>query len=160
MDARFTRARYLYTLLVEQWYRSAVAFNGYGYALVDIAPASLRALTHAVNRSRITCHPFPVWKGGSEQTVFLMPHVNYMFRYLHDHEHVATDLSLSIEDEVTLGHAWMRRVATATQSWDVGLLAMEDTVGQTLYYAKHGTFPADQVGWVYEQWMDRVGAKG
>ena len=157
MDARFTRARYLYTLLVEQWYRAASQLNGYGYVLVDIAPSTLRALTHAVNRSRITCHPFPVWKGGSGSTVFLVPHANYMFRYLHDHEHVATGLSLSIEDERKLGYDWAYRVMLhSVPEWDVCLLAELDTVGQTLYYAEHGTFPVDQVGWVYEQWKGRV----
>ena len=153
---RFERARARYSLLVAKWYAEETARRGYGYGLVDIAPSTLHALEQAVVRSQLTHKPFPVWKGGSTDTVFPDAHHNYMFRYLHDHEHVQLHMTLSVEDERLLGMRWAWRVLGATGDEDTALVAQLDTLGQTNYYAEHGRFPAPQIDWVREQFRDNV----
>ena len=154
--SRFRHSRYIYSITVDQLYGVEALRRGYGYGLVDIAPTTLDALRRVKQRCEVTRKPFPVWKGGSQHTVYLMPESNYKFRYLHDHQHVDQSLGLNIEDERKLGEGWSKHLIELTKSTDVGLLAWLDTVGQTNYYAKHASFPDNQCAWVYAQFRSAV----
>ncbi len=144
---RFSQACKLYSQAVLDLYQQESMRRGYGLVAVPLAPITYGELRFQVWRSAMTKLPFPVWEGGSERTVFTSPDINHMFRYLHDHEHVDKRLTLSVEDERTLGEAWSVRIHALTGSAHAGMLAHIDTVGQTNHYAQHGVFPEDQRGW-------------
>lgn len=141
---KFTKACLGYEVFVRQAYWRHVKLLGYGYVAVPNAPETLDALDKAVRMSILSCAPFPVWEGGSERTVFSLPASNYMFRFLHDHEHVRQRLDVNTADEILLGEQWTDRVFAATQDVGVARIAMIDTIGQTLHHSKHGEFPTNQ----------------
>lgn len=149
--SRFERACLAYSATVERMYRAAVRRKGYGYDAITDAPTTYEGISRARLWSERTGWPFPVWDGGSDRTVFATPEHNYMFRYLHDHDHACNGYTLSVSHERILGHLWAWKVGMESGDSDVYRIALLDTVGQTEYYAQHGEFPADQRAFVKDR---------
>ncbi len=148
----FILACHQYTLIVERLYDEAVAVNGYGYTLVNCPPTTLMDMIRTIERSEREHAGYPVWGGGSEQTVFGSAHANYAFRYLHDHRHVEHLLDTSEGDELALARYWQRELKREGASEDVLHLAWIDTAGQARYFAEKGQFPHDQFTFALHNW--------
>ena len=151
MASRFKRACALYSSVVRDLYRYHSSMRGYGYVAVPVGPVMLSDMMRAYLRCVHSREPYPVLAGYSEATVFDSAATNHMFRYLHDHEHIDRRMGISTAEEVILGEQWAKRVAWVANDEDVYTIARLDTVGQTMYYAEHGVFPANQREWVREQ---------
>lgn len=94
-----------------------------------------------------------VWSGGSDATIFGDPEVNYAFRAWHDWCHLNGNYPFTVEGEAaaaTTQAAHLIKLYGAEKSRPWRALLKAEVVGQAEYYAEHGQFPANQVGFDLE----------
>lgn len=76
---------------------------------------------------------------------------NVAFRTMHDLGHLAHDMDFTLASEVALAmHQWVLIAPHIPQPWRAVChdVYLADTVQQSLYEAKHGSFPKDQTAFV------------
>jgi hypothetical protein len=112
--------------------------RGLVYDVSDHAPNTLDELARAPR--------LIVYAGASDRTIYGDPQVNWAFRAWHDNVHKATGLGFDLAGEVAVARI---QCAAIPDARDRALL-WADIVGQTLYFARFGIFPADQRGFVTE----------
>ncbi|HJQ13061.1 MAG TPA: hypothetical protein VJ840_18660 [Gemmatimonadaceae bacterium] len=126
---------------------------GFSYEPSDVAPSTHEEVCAEYRACRTTHRGFRVWNGASDRTVFTIPEGNYAFRFVHDvTSHAIKGRTFSLDDELTSGNDWVRRVAAAFGADSVeAMIAYADTCGQSLYVDQHnGAFPEDQLAFVME----------
>jgi hypothetical protein len=115
-----------------------------GFDVSDSAPQTyeqLKALMDAGNRLR-------VWAGGSEDTIYKEPYVNYAFRAWHDLCHWRGQFSFTLQGEIATCEMQCRQLLEfygkneTTHEWCAVLRA--EIVGQALYFQRHKRFPEKQ----------------
>lgn len=117
--------------------------NPRGYGVSADAPNSYDALVACFEADgRIT-----VWDGGSDETIFGDPEVNYAFRAWHDAGHLKLAAAFDRAGEAQVC-AWQCAQLVAANGpakaarWCTILQA--EIIGQADYCAEHGDFPTDQ----------------
>ena len=106
------------------------------YAVSNNAPNSFETL--AASPSLV------VWSGASDRTIYGAPNVNWAFRAWHDSLHLKLNAPFSLEGETRVALEQCRLIGSDT--W--AKIVMGEVVGQTEYFNKYGTFPADQVAFM------------
>lgn len=88
-------------------------------------------------------HRLIVWTGGSDDTIFADPEVNWAFRAWHDYVHIVNDLPFTVEGESLVAFL---QAAELPKDWYLERqLILSEVVGQVLYNHFHnGEFPSDQ----------------
>jgi hypothetical protein len=96
--------------------------------------------------------PFPVYSGGSENTVYTMAEGNYAFRFWHDIVHFQEDADFSARGEAIVNACMCKEVASrfGRGSLEYRMFAA-DTHGQTAYYQVHRKFVNNQLAFVMAQ---------
>lgn len=122
---------------------------GFGYVEKANAPADFLELKAAWARSQATREAFPVYMGASDTSIYMTDEANWAFRFWHDVLHIEYNLDFCTSSEITLGGLHVDAVAKqfGPDSTET-LLMLADTVGQTQYYARTGTFPENQMEFV------------
>lgn len=149
-------ARRLSSFIVDQA-RLFARFHGIGWVEADEGvPETLEQMQAAFHRACQQRIPYPVWKGGSERTIYASQEVNWAFRFLHDMHHVLYQYDVGFVDEVRLTLETARNVFIpefGLDSPEVRLYLL-DTYGQQVYKAFAGEFPPDQYSTVRKMYRD------
>lgn len=110
--------------------------TGLNYTVTDTAPEGFEAL-----KTFVTQHGYiPVWSGGSENTIFGTPEVNYAFRAWHDSVHLELNVGFDLEGETVVAIEMSKNLPE-----DVARLIWIEVVEQAKYYFETGNFPVNQV---------------
>jgi hypothetical protein len=129
-----------------------------GFDVSDDAPQTyeqLKTLMDAGNRMR-------VWTGGSEDTIYNEPYVNYAFRAWHDICHWEGQFGFTVDGEIATCEMQCRQLFEfygnneTTQQWCTILRA--EIVGQALYFQRHKRFPKKQTHFFAAYIRDPEGA--
>jgi hypothetical protein len=129
-----------------------------GFDVSDDAPQTmeqLKALMNTGNRMR-------VWSGGSEDTIYKEPYVNFAFRAWHDLCHWQGHFPFTLEGEIATCEMQCHQLLDCygdnevTQRWCTVLRA--EVVGQALYYHRHKRFPENQAAFTRAYVSDPEGA--
>jgi hypothetical protein len=108
------------------------------HTVKDIAPDSFESLKAASTAGLV------VYSGGSENTIYGDPRVNWAFRAWHDELHLKLNAPFTLEGETLVGLEQARLIGGDT----LGLVMASEVVGQVEYFQKHGSFPVDQVAFL------------
>jgi len=121
------------------------------YEPMPRAPETLPEMQRAYRHCIIHSTPFPIWEGGSENTIYISASDNYAFRFWHDMLHLALYAETILVDEVELGHIHVGCVMAQFGMHSLEAAMMRaDTIEQSKYEAEHGHFPVDQLAFVKE----------
>lgn len=120
-----------------------------GWNVADKAPESFEELrAEYLATGRIT-----VWSGGSEDTIFGDPEVNYAFRAWHDWVHIGHSLPFTLEGEKEAADIQKRmlhnRYGETNRLW-AQLIDIE-VKEQAKYFAEHKRFPDKQRHFAYHR---------
>jgi hypothetical protein len=119
-----------------------------GFDVSEHAPATfaeLKALLDAKQR-------LVVYSGGSSNTIYADPEVNYAFRAWHDWSHWTGNHDLTFRGEVAVCATQRRHLielygdTPQTRRWSE--LIRAEIIGQGTYYLYHKRFPEDQRSFV------------
>jgi len=115
-----------------------------GFDVSEDAPDTFEKLVdHVRRRRRLT-----VWSGGSADTIFGNPEVNYAFRAWHDWCHLNGRHDFTLAGEMAAVEMQCEHLLTVygqsskTREWCRILRA--EVIGQALYLERHGDFPERQ----------------
>lgn len=96
-----------------------------------------------------------IWCGASENTIYEDAQINYAARAWHDNCHLIGGHGFTLEGEIATWQLQDRQMLERFPGLAYGLQGAmirralyADVVGQSLYFAKHGEFPADQRNFV------------
>ena len=106
------------------------------YYVSDTAPDTYQAL-------RANTDTLTVWSGASDNTIFIDPSLNHLFRAWHDSLHIQHNLDFTIQGELLTATIQIEQASRLVGDRFATLIEAE-TRQQTLYYAEHGVFPEDQ----------------
>ncbi len=120
-----------------------------GYAISDdpiyaVAPAPTIYFDNITRTHRVT-----IYMGGSDNTIFGDPEVNYDFRAWHEWTHYILRAPFDLNGELAVAHRQCEDLALIygheprTIRWQQ--LIMAEVYGQALYFKRWNEFPADQV---------------
>lgn len=127
-----------------------------GFDIAENAPDTYEAIVALFESGK----RYVVYAGGSENTIYGDPEVNYHFRAWHDWCHWTGRFDFSLEGELgayrmQCGHLVSVYGEDETvRHWQHILFA--DIIGQKLYHREHGTFPDDQLAFVLSVLKDRA----
>lgn len=114
------------------------------YTIKDIAPSTEREL---FNSSSLI-----VWSGGSSNTIYQDPKVNYAFRAVHDNVHLITGLGFSPVHEIEMGRIQAAALASRCESLLADLFYCE-IAEQAKYYLETNTFVENQISFTNSKLM-------
>lgn len=83
-----------------------------------------------------------------ENTIFLDPYDNVAFRAWHDALHIRCDFGFDLVDERLVAKEHRYQCARMGYSGDVQDLVEADVALQADYFARHGTFPENQLAFI------------
>jgi hypothetical protein len=154
----------MYPITQEDWdrYRETVLDHGLNMAILTIcrrllpqgfdvaetAPDTYEAIVTLFESGQ----RYVVYAGGSENTIYGDPEVNYHFRAWHDWCHWQGKYDFSLAGELGAYHLQCDHLVAiygasdTTRRWQRILYA--DIIGQKLYFRQHGSFPTDQMTFV------------
>jgi hypothetical protein len=112
--------------------------NKLTYNVSDVAPDTFETLKSNVV-SILT-----VWSGASDKTIYGDAAVNHAFRAWHDSLHLKLNAPFTLEGEILVA----KFQANALKNDALGAIIMAEVQGQAEYFAKHGTFPENQVEFI------------
>ena len=139
-----------YTKQVRSFSFAALSAHGlYGLDPRPDAPSTWPELKTAYAAALAGDRMLPVYNGGSDATVFPYPQDNWLFRALHDLDHLDLDADLSADGERLAAFRHIRRFPPGLLS-DV---ATAETYGQLIAFERTGRFVADQREFAY-QWLN------
>lgn len=99
---------------------------------------------------RRECKPFPVYEGGSDDTIYGDKSANYAFRFWHDWLHAAHGCTTGLADELKLAAIHSREVAQVFGAGSLeSRIMFADVAAQARYYFNTGAFVTNQRGFVY-----------
>lgn len=125
--------------------------TGVNYEECDNAPDSFDTVKECFNAALRNVQPYKVFKGASDNTIYLKPHHNWAFRFWHDYLHFVRDLDFSTEHEIRVGQIQMAEVAQEFGLGSLEYLLMEiDTVKQVEHFAHTGQFVENQLEFALE----------
>lgn len=143
-------------------YRRAAHYWPQGFDVSENSPSTYEGLiAEHEARGRIT-----VWSGGSRNTIFSSPKVNWAFRAWHDAKHIFNARPFTLEGELLACEdmlddiAWNKfpepvgRFQTVPRSW--ARLTFCEVVGQAEYFAATGKFPTHQARFAAHWLADQV----
>jgi hypothetical protein len=107
----------------------------------DQAPSSIGEVVQAFNGRVIK-----VYAGGSDNTIYADPLVNYMFRALHDREHISLQADFSLDGEKQVAYEQAKQFGDA-----LAPIILAEVVGQAAEFFRSGQFPSDQVQFIMER---------
>lgn len=119
---------------------------GFGWQTTPDAPTDFADLCEAYTHSERTGEPLPVSSDHSHSTIYLTPEANVAFRFWHDVTHVRLDQCFDPYDELEVAKAQLQILKAkgwGPDTWVYRLLR-SDTLGQTIFGARTGTFPVGQ----------------
>jgi hypothetical protein len=87
-----------------------------------------------------------VYSGGSDSTIYADPIVNYMFRALHDREHIRLQADFSLDGEKRVAYEQARQFGDA-----LAPIILAEVVEQAAEFFRSGQFPSDQVQFIMER---------
>jgi len=125
-----------------------VTHNGIQYRASETAPGTWTELKQSDPYNLV------VWSGASDQTIWVKPEYNWLFRAVHDFVHIVYNLDFSDESE--------REVRRITAEL-LRLSASEEAIlkaeidGQIEYKNEHGEFPIDQMKHAQE-YLNKTGS--
>lgn len=102
----------------------------------DDAPSTISDVIQAFNGRTVK-----VWSGACDNTIFIDPHVNRLFRAWHDACHVQLNADFSLQGEKRVAAYQAARVGS--DYWARAIMA--EVAGQAEYFYKFGVFPANQL---------------
>ncbi len=119
-----------------------------GFDVAEEAPSTWAELkTHLDSGKRLV-----VYSGGSEETIYVDPAVNYAFRAWHDHLHYINQFDFSLDGETAVCDEQCRVLATMSrderQASRWCRIIQAEVIGQKLYHRLYDLFPADQRAFV------------
>ena len=104
------------------------------------APSTYKAVKAMFDSGITPNNPVLVYNGGSEDTIYSSPDLNFAFRAWHDRVHWENGLNFSVTDEIIVGMEQARKIDN-----NMGICIMfADTAGQRVYYHKYGEFVSNQ----------------
>ena len=122
------------------------------YIAVDDAPNNWNALQEWFLEDVIFKKKgaLPVYKGGSEKTIYGKAETNHKFRAWHDMIHLENNLSFSYDDEMKVAkiHAQQLRDIGAP-TWVINAVYC-DVAGQVIYYYHHKQYVDNQKQFVLD----------
>lgn len=127
---------------------TATAATGVRYVAVDDAPSSYGAMLDAWQIALEVSSVFPVFAGGSADTVYGRPEANHAFRFAHDWAHYLLGLSFTLDHERLVARSHVGSLARYGASADAAAVLWADTYGQSLYAERYGRFPTNQLEFV------------
>lgn len=156
----------MYPIRESDWtrYRHGPLDHGLNVAVLHIARKLLPAgfdvsgdapdTYEAIVRQFESGKRYVVYAGGSENTIFGDPEVNYHFRAWHDWCHWKGSFDFSFQGEYGVFGMQCEHLMAVygsgekTEKWKRILFA--DIIGQKLYFQRHQRFPVDQMGFVLQ----------
>lgn len=127
---------------------------GISYDVVpaEQCPSNGREIKAKFEECRRACKPFPVYDGGSENTIYSASDAsaNYAFRFWHDYLHFAHNCTTGAADELKL--AALHRAAVADVFGPDSLEArimFADVAAQVHFFFNTGNFVQNQVGFIF-----------
>jgi hypothetical protein len=104
------------------------------HTVSDIAPHSFETLKSAATSGLV------VYSGGSDDTIYGDPRVNWAFRAWHDQLHLDLNAPFTLEGERLVGLEQARLIGGDR----LGLIMVAEVVGQIEYLEANGGFPVNQ----------------
>lgn len=123
----------------------AVARLGLTFEVRDDAPNTFEAL-----KAQCPGRHLIVWSGGSDNTVWSSPQVNYAFRAWHDYIHVQYGIPFTLEGEREVARIQCRSLSALGQA-----LIQAEVEDQAEHFIKTGEFVADQRAFVLAKLRER-----
>ena len=126
--------------------------HGVTYVPSTDAPSAYPDLIIAYRKCVATSKPFPVSPAHCRRTIYTRPQLNWVFRFVHDIQHVTRSLTFTTADELEMGmyHLEALRAAGYRPETYEHQLLHADTIGQTYCQAFIGRFPYDQRQFAYD----------
>lgn len=136
-------------------YRKAAAITkhvGISYDVVPDGkcPENGKQIRAMFDECRKACKPFPVYAGGSENTIYDSAAANHAFRFWHDYIHYAHNLTIKPADELKAAE-WHKQGVAAVFGADSleARIMFADVAAQVLFYANTGKFVENQKGFIF-----------
>jgi len=119
-----------------------------GFLVAEDAPQSYEELIARLNAGL----PMLVYSGGSDQTIYGDPEVNYAFRAWHDWCHWRGQFDFSLAGEIATFQMQAKHLVAIfgddqRTRWWINILYAE-VIGQREFYDEHGCFPENQRAFV------------
>lgn len=116
------------------------------HTVKDIAPDSFASLKGASTSGLV------VYSGGSDNTIYGDPRVNWAFRAWHDKLHLDLNALFTLQDETLVGLEQARLIGGDS----LGLIMVSKVVAQVEYFETNGIFPVDQKEFINNYLKARV----
>ena len=121
-------------------------YLGFGFCPTPNAPSSFEEVLTAFEFSEDFRHPFPVYSGACDNTIYLTPHHNQCFRFWHDCLHIELGEDFTHEGELAVAEEHYEAVVRAFGAGSIeAMLMYEDTVGQLDHFKETGGFVENQL---------------
>lgn len=108
----------------------------------DHAPETMQELAQ--------CERLTIWSGGSDQTIYADPAINWAFRAWHDSVHLSYAFPFDLAGETLTCEMQIlqlrQRWPSMPERWSRIIRA--EIVGQALHLQRTGAFPADQYAFI------------
>lgn len=138
---RFDAACMSLSAKVHGFAQAALIRNGYvGFTAREDAPGTFHDLLQT-HQTRPYGDKFPVYAGGSDQTIYDSPEANYAFRAWHDMLHIELNAPFSRLGEMACTIA---QCTEPSLTDDERRILWVDIMGQFEYEQQHGHFPINQ----------------
>lgn len=151
--AEFDRACHNLSLFMFRKAEQIYRHTGISYDVVTAGqcPENGKQIKAVFEQCRKACKPFPVYDGGSENTIYDSPAANHAFRFWHDYLHYAHNLTIKAADELKAAELHREGVAAVFGADSLEARIMfADVAGQVLYYANTGKFVDNQRGFIFQ----------
>ena len=143
---------------MNQLLENCIQDNAPGFYPTLQAPNSYTDLKEWAEQNDYHALPMPVFSGGSEDTIYSTPDINYAFRAWHDSIHLEQELDFTTNNELAVASIHYREVLKygLENGYPLGecvtaaRLIYADVAGQVMYYDKYGDFVKDQEQFVNE----------
>lgn len=151
-DTRIAAARENLSVFVAKEAIRLEDYLGFGFYPTPNAPSTFEEVLTAFENSEDGGHPFPVYSGACDNTIYLTPHHNQCFRFWHDCLHIELGADVSHEGELAVAQAHYD--AVVAEFWEGSIEAMlmyQDTFGQLDYFKETGGFVENQLEFAIAQ---------
>lgn len=121
-------------------------YLGFGFCPTPNAPSSFEEVLTAFEFSEDFRHPFPVYSGACDNTIYLTPHHNQCFRFWHDCLHIELGEDFTHEGELAVAKEHYDAVVREFGAGSIeAMLMYQDTFGQLTHFKDTGGFVENQL---------------
>lgn len=127
--------------LLEWLYKRAAGIQASGFSL-QVSPAAPETLQGLRDNVKDGLHI--VWDGASDNSVYPSKFANYVYRWVHDWEHLLFGRDTDVQGEWALWEDMQGTLLQTHLQLGAKTLLQIEHIGQVAYYQVHGKFPENQ----------------